>query len=57
MLGCVVLFCFLSAAKWVFPIWAAIGMLVYLAYGVRHSRARDGGAGELEPGGEREVGV
>jgi APA family basic amino acid/polyamine antiporter len=52
MLGCVVLFVFLSpAAKLVFPIWSAIGVVFYLAYGIRHSRARPGADAEaLLPG-------
>lgn len=38
VLGCLLLFWFLPpAAKWVFPIWSAIGLLVYGLYGRRHS--------------------
>jgi APA family basic amino acid/polyamine antiporter len=41
ILGCVVLFFFLPpAAKLVFPIWSALGLAFYAAYGVRHSRMR-----------------
>jgi APA family basic amino acid/polyamine antiporter len=43
ILGCVVLFFFLPpAAKWVFPIWSAVGLLFYGLYGYRHSRMRPG---------------
>jgi APA family basic amino acid/polyamine antiporter len=36
--GCLTLFLFLPpAAKLVFPIWSAIGLTVYFAYGFRHS--------------------
>ncbi len=43
IVGCVVLFFFLPlAAKWVFPIWSAIGLVFYAAYGFRHSRMRPG---------------
>jgi APA family basic amino acid/polyamine antiporter len=41
ILGCLVLFVFLSpAAKLVFPVWSAIGLAFYAAYGLRHSRMR-----------------
>jgi APA family basic amino acid/polyamine antiporter len=51
MAGCVVLFVFLSpAARLVFPAWSAIGAVLYLTYGIRHSRARaDADAEALPP--------
>ncbi|RXH53734.1 Amino acid permease [Granulicella sibirica] len=37
--GCVLLFLFLSTeAKLVLPVWSAIGLLIYISYGVRKSR-------------------
>lgn len=38
VVGCGMLFAFLPAdAKLVFPIWSAVGLLLYFAYGFRHS--------------------
>jgi APA family basic amino acid/polyamine antiporter len=45
VIGCTVLFFFLPwQAKLLFPIWSAIGLVFYFAYGYRHShvgRGRD----------------
>ena len=43
ILGCVVLFVSLSIeAKLLFPIWSAIGLVLYFAYGFWHSNVRRG---------------
>lgn len=43
MIGCVVLFLYLPpAAKLVFPVWSAIGLLFYFAYGFRKSHVATG---------------
>jgi APA family basic amino acid/polyamine antiporter len=43
ILGCVILFFFLPwQAKLLFPIWSGIGLLLYFAYGYRHSHVGRG---------------
>jgi len=39
--GCIVLYAFLpTSAQWVFPIWGAVGLSIYFAYGRRRSHMR-----------------
>jgi APA family basic amino acid/polyamine antiporter len=43
MIGCVVLFFYLPPeAKLVFPVWSAIGLVFYFAYGFRKSQLAKG---------------
>ena len=43
IIGCTVLFFFLPwEAKMLFPIWSAIGLVFYFAYGYRHSHVARG---------------
>jgi APA family basic amino acid/polyamine antiporter len=51
VVGCVVLYAFLPpSAQLVFPIWVALGLLVYFGYSRRRSHMR--AAGELAPAAE-----
>ncbi|WP_421738232.1 amino acid permease [Caulobacter sp.] len=48
IIGCLVLFMFLPPmAKWLLPIWAAIGLVFYFAYGFRKSHVGRGLRGEV----------
>jgi len=55
ILGCLVLFLFLPwQAKILFPVWSGIGLLLYFAYGFRHSHV---GRGVTPPGGDTPPGL